>query len=590
MIKLELLRDAHAVWCTAEVQPLPGGAARAAVMPEAALRHLVQVGPGGASARLVRWFDGGPKGSWVELRWPAKRRTGGILARVVLPGWGSLSLSASLEWTMRLAETIGRLAAGPPFLERPILLHVSNPGADPGPEPRRAWAGTSRDAAAIEVDFTRSRPDGAGAAVRANGFVGDLLVAALGGPPGRAACLPLTQSKFTVGRSEELAAIGAALASTALWWSTAGPRDAERLFEWLQEAAPDSIRAYAAAHPASRAEGRCVSEALHFALEARLSGLWQLAALFDSPAVGEEEMAGWVREVEAAFRGSLPASRPAARRGREPGADNPRTGEGRHGAALSPPARTPAGWETEAACDVWVAACDHRPGGVGEKAPLRAPASVPVPSPQEILDGERTLVEAVRAMRATWGLDEEEAWNVVEEWRRRGAIVRLSVRGRDRRTVLYFAFGSCMCLQSFRETVPRFDVVGPARAAGRRLAFTFESVGRSGGVADLVPDPGGEVWGVLYRIPRAYVPRLDAREGVHIGHYQRSWIEVEAFGAVWSPVLTYTVAKKARTEIKPSDEYAGLIMEGAQAFLDPGYCAKLADLFARFGVEPSLPA
>ncbi len=540
-------------------------------MPDAALRHISKSEFKRGIARVVRWFDNGARGLWAEARWPGRRKVGGVVLHVVLPERGSLKLGWSLEWTMRLADTIDALAASP--FRRPVRLHISSPETDPNPILRRAWTGGARDAAVIEVDFSVSRISQVSASVRAYGLVGDVLAAAIGDRASHISHIPLTHTSVAIEGSDAVSDLGPAVTSTMIWWAVAGLDDSYRLFEWLQEAVPTSVRTLAQAHPARRTGELSDAAIGAYTLEARLEGMWQLVAHFEPRAVGEEEIAGWVREIEAAYRYTLPTIRKSPHRKRA------RPTRSSIDALPSP------GF-------VWVPSAGHRPalGSGGERSwERRRRRGLVLPAPHDIFDGERTLVEGIHLMCVRWGFDGPSAARIARRWIKEGLIQPLDDRGSDRRTVMYFSFGSCMCLQSFRETVPRYDLLGPARLYGHRLAFTFESVGRNGGVADVVSDARSDVWGVLYRIPRAYVPRLDAREGVHLGHYQQSWIEVEALGVTWQRVLTYTVANKARSEIRPSDEYAGLIMEGAQTMLHPDYCRRLADLFAGMGVEPSLP-
>lgn len=164
-----------------------------------------------------------------------------------------------------------------------------------------------------------------------------------------------------------------------------------------------------------------------------------------------------------------------------------------------------------------------------------------------------------------------------------------SLEAQRSNTILYFSYGSCMCRYSFRGTVPRYEMIGAARLSGYRLGYTLASIRRGGGAADIVEGPDHEVWGVLYRIPRKYLYRLDTREGVFQGRYERRWLRLQALGTAFEPVLTYSVINKAPDEIPPSDEYAGLIWDGAYGILGVEYCRRLLDQFDTFGVEPASP-
>lgn len=130
--------------------------------------------------------------------------------------------------------------------------------------------------------------------------------------------------------------------------------------------------------------------------------------------------------------------------------------------------------------------------------------------------------------------------------------------------VFYFAYGSCMDEQDFRRTVPEFKVIGGAVLKDYKLAFTLFGESRNGGVADIVYHPGAKVEGVLYSMPITYLPQLDSREGVDKGMYERFEVEVK-HGSQLIQAYTYQVVKKAKKEIKPSEYYVSLIMNGLKA-------------------------
>ncbi|MFO7311997.1 MAG: gamma-glutamylcyclotransferase family protein [Bacillota bacterium] len=143
--------------------------------------------------------------------------------------------------------------------------------------------------------------------------------------------------------------------------------------------------------------------------------------------------------------------------------------------------------------------------------------------------------------------------------------------------VYYFAYGSCMSPEDLARDVEEFELVGPALVRGYRLAFTRYSRARRGGVADLVPDEGGVVEGVLYRLPAEQLPALDEREGAP-EHYRREHVRVEtADGNVYDDVLTYVVVDKAPEEVPPHADYVQTILRGAEAYLSRPYVEQLRE-------------
>lgn len=137
----------------------------------------------------------------------------------------------------------------------------------------------------------------------------------------------------------------------------------------------------------------------------------------------------------------------------------------------------------------------------------------------------------------------------------------------------YFAYGSCMAIDSFSSTVVQYLIIGSGKAENCRVAFTRWSEKWQGGVADLIHSPGDTAEGILYLIHPDELESLDQREGAspHLTHpfYRRTWIEVMADGVIVK-AFTYEVVHKESSEIPPSKEYMETILEGAN-LLSQGY-------------------
>lgn len=164
--------------------------------------------------------------------------------------------------------------------------------------------------------------------------------------------------------------------------------------------------------------------------------------------------------------------------------------------------------------------------------------------------------------------------------------IQIIKRG-EGRSLYYFAYGSCMDESSFAGTVGKdqYQLLGGARLKGYRLAFPLYSSSRGGGgVGDILPDPGGEMEGVLYRLKPAAWPPLDEREGVSQGTYRRTEVDVFWDGRTVRAV-TYTVVNKANREFRPSPLYCRLILNGARRHLSAAYCRRLIrEWKERFGI------
>src|SRR5271166_3062031 len=141
-----------------------------------------------------------------------------------------------------------------------------------------------------------------------------------------------------------------------------------------------------------------------------------------------------------------------------------------------------------------------------------------------------------------------------------------ALTGHPSESVWYFAYGSNMHHSAFRERRgmrPAEWRVG--RVQGFRLRFNLE--GRPPGKAapaNICPDPNGELWGVLYRITRRELLRLDSTEGVPGRHYRHVVVPaVDTNGNVVHAV-TY-MARGLDTDRAPSFRYISLLREGARA-------------------------
>ena len=141
----------------------------------------------------------------------------------------------------------------------------------------------------------------------------------------------------------------------------------------------------------------------------------------------------------------------------------------------------------------------------------------------------------------------------------------LALTGAPAEEVWYFAFGANMHDGVFRERRGmRASEWRVGRIDGYRLRFNLE--GRPRGrtaPANIEPCPGEEVWGVLYRITRRDLVRLDSREGVPGGAYRRTRLRAE--DADMRPLDAFAyVAQGKETDGNPSLRYLTLLREGAR--------------------------
>ncbi len=131
--------------------------------------------------------------------------------------------------------------------------------------------------------------------------------------------------------------------------------------------------------------------------------------------------------------------------------------------------------------------------------------------------------------------------------------------------VWYLAYGSNMHHSAFRERRGMQPAEWRvARVRGYRLRFNLE--GRPKGKAapaNICPDPDGEFWGVLYRITRRELLRLDYTEGVPGRHYRHVLVSAEDMDGNIVSAVTY-MARGLDEDGTPSFRYISLLRDGAR--------------------------
>jgi len=110
------------------------------------------------------------------------------------------------------------------------------------------------------------------------------------------------------------------------------------------------------------------------------------------------------------------------------------------------------------------------------------------------------------------------------------------------------------------ELGPGARFLGAARLDGHELGFRRRSVRWGGGAADLLPDPGGVVWGAVFEIEAWSA--LDAREGLGRA-YERVAVTVSLDGRDVS-AETYVVIDREPADVPPTPDYAATMLRGAR--------------------------
>lgn len=149
--------------------------------------------------------------------------------------------------------------------------------------------------------------------------------------------------------------------------------------------------------------------------------------------------------------------------------------------------------------------------------------------------------------------------------------------------MLYFAYGSMMDLGEMRGRCTSAKFVAVAKLPDHSLQFTRRSIKRGCGVADVVPEPGKDVWGVVYEIAEEEFANLDKAEGFRPGRplsensYVREQRQVHRDGDESLPILAWIYfANRQPNPLLPNAAYRKLIVDGARHWrLPPEYQAEL---------------
>ena len=139
--------------------------------------------------------------------------------------------------------------------------------------------------------------------------------------------------------------------------------------------------------------------------------------------------------------------------------------------------------------------------------------------------------------------------------------------------VWYFAYGSNMETATFRgRRGISFSRALPARASGWRIVFDKPPVVPGGGaVANIVTEPAGVVFGVLYEITPEQLAHVELTEGVLIGNYHRVKMRAESLAAPTFATTAASVASDRRDPaLVPTDRYMGCVIAGAEEHGLPG--------------------
>ena len=167
----------------------------------------------------------------------------------------------------------------------------------------------------------------------------------------------------------------------------------------------------------------------------------------------------------------------------------------------------------------------------------------------------RTLLKVSGLIASSWTL----SWCL---YRLHG----LNLIGPPSEEIWYFAYGANMhdsAFRNWRGLRPREWRAG--RIRGYQLRFNLKAPPRGTiTYANLSADPNAEVWGVLYKITRRDLVRLEATEGIPWWRYRPLWLDAEDLGGTALKAATL-LAQGDKNDSAPLLRYLTLLREGARA-------------------------
>lgn len=143
--------------------------------------------------------------------------------------------------------------------------------------------------------------------------------------------------------------------------------------------------------------------------------------------------------------------------------------------------------------------------------------------------------------------------------------------------ILYFAYGSNLCLRRMRGRVPSAKRIGTALLPGHALRWHKRGADGSGKctIAIAPKDPVG-VHGILYRLPANEKSQLDLTEGLGRG-YDEASVTVETPAGLREATTYMAAHSHIDDSLMPYSWYRDLVIEGAsEAGISDDYVLRLA--------------
>ncbi len=141
--------------------------------------------------------------------------------------------------------------------------------------------------------------------------------------------------------------------------------------------------------------------------------------------------------------------------------------------------------------------------------------------------------------------------------------------------MIYFAYGSNMDREQMLSRTPGTRVIGIGALPHYALAFTRWSRSWNSATADILPEKGKQICGVLYDLTPEDLKRMDKFADYPTSYVRQDvWVETDGERL---PALTYVAIRQG--VFLPSKAYMAKMIQGAESHQIPdGYIAVLRSI------------
>jgi len=154
--------------------------------------------------------------------------------------------------------------------------------------------------------------------------------------------------------------------------------------------------------------------------------------------------------------------------------------------------------------------------------------------------------------------------------------------------VLYFAYGSNMDEKQMRKRmkdemgwccsdylVGNCKLIGRGVLKGYALKFNKSASGPREGYANIVPEEGSVVEGIVFEVDDNGMKRLDCREGVSSSNYYQKLLPIETEKGEKKCEAYIACQGQVKEGLKPTEAYLKKLLAGKQ-YLSEEYYSKLS--------------